>query len=217
MSSYNTHRGRVYDEGLPARARHTNLRSCLVHFAPYGFRATYHHLCLSAGIPRDLEKDPNSVIRALEELHDARQLWLADERAYIARRRAEKARGSRQVPADGSWRGWQHGWGRIAFCPEPTFHPDEPLPVVVERVLRSSVPPDQAAALTCRVCGTQGNSSAWHDGYHRIHELCGQCGVSLAVRRADAPDPRLAAAHTRQWKDVWRLRNESPRSRDVAG
>ncbi|MEU1409575.1 hypothetical protein ABZ471_46475 [Streptomyces sp. NPDC005728] len=130
MSSFNTHQRRVYDEGLPTRARHTNLRSCLVHFAPYGFRATYHHLCLSAGIPKDLEKDPSSLIRAVEELHHARQLWLADEHAYANSRRADKARGFRQVKADESWRGWQRGWGNIAYCPEPTLHPDEPLPVV---------------------------------------------------------------------------------------
>ena len=141
MSSFNTHRRRVHDEGLPARVRHTNLRSCLVHFAPYGFRATYHYLCVSAAIPMDLEKDPSSLMRAVEELHHARQLWLADERAYACSRRADKARGIRQVKADDSWRDWQRGWGNIAYCPEPTIHPDEPLPVVVERVLQSSVPP----------------------------------------------------------------------------
>ncbi|NNN30204.1 hypothetical protein HLK59_07470 [Streptomyces sp. S3(2020)] len=213
MSSFTTHRRRVHDESLPARVRHTNLRSCLVHFAPYGFRATYHHLCHSAGIPRDPDQDPGSVVRAMAELHAARQLWLADERAYLTRRRAEKARGSRQVPTDGSWRDRQHRWGSIAFCPDPAMHPDEPLPVVVERVLRASVPPARTAALTCPVCGTQDNTSAWHDGHHWIHHLCGQCGVSLAVQRADAPDPPLAAAHTRQWKDIWRLRDASPRPR----
>lgn len=90
MSSFNTHHRRVYDEGLPARVRHTNLRSCLVHFAPYGFRATYHHLCLSAGIPKNPEKDPNSLIRAVAELHHARQLWLADERGAYANSRRTK-------------------------------------------------------------------------------------------------------------------------------
>lgn len=71
MSSFNTHRRRVYDEGRSARVRHTNLRSCLVPFAPYGFRATYHHLCLSAGIPRNLEKDPSSLIAAERTKHVA--------------------------------------------------------------------------------------------------------------------------------------------------
>lgn len=210
MSSFNTHQRRVYDEDLPTRVRHTNLRSCLVHFAPYGFRATYHHLCLSAGIPKDLEKDPSSLIRAVAELRHARQLWLADERAHAHSRRADKARGFRQAKADDSWRGRQRGWGNIAYCPEPTVHPGEPLPVVVERVLRSSVPLDEARGLTCRVCGNRGDTSVWHDGLYRIHQLCRECGVSLAVQRADEPDPLLAAAHARQWKDIWRLRNESP-------
>ncbi|MET9880625.1 hypothetical protein ABZZ36_39375 [Actinacidiphila glaucinigra] len=212
MSSFNTHQRRVYDEGLPPRARHTNLRSCLVHFAPYGFRATYHHLCLSAGIPKDLKKDPGSLIRAVEELHQARQLWLADERAFASSRRADKARGFRQVNRGESWRGWQRGWGNIAHCPDPTLHPDEPLPVVVERVLRSSVPTGGAPALTCRVCGKRDNTSVWYDGGYWIHQLCTECGVSLAVQRADSPDSRLAADHARRWKEIWKLRNESPRS-----
>ncbi|MGW6059274.1 hypothetical protein [Streptomyces sp. NPDC055189] len=211
MSSFNTHQRRVYDERLIARVRHTNLRSCLVNFAPYGFRATYHHLCISAGIPRNVEKDPNSLVRAVKELHQARLIWLAAERAFASSRRTDKAHGFRQVRADEAWRGWQRGWGNIAYCPEPTMHPDEPLPVVVERVLRSAVPADGALALTCRVCGNRGNTKAWHDGIRRIHQLCRACGVTLAAEQADAPDPLLAADHARQWKEIWRLRNESPR------
>ncbi|WP_328982962.1 hypothetical protein [Streptomyces mirabilis] len=116
------------------------------------------------------------------------------------------------MKGDESWQSWQRGWGNIAYCPEPTIHPDEPLPVVVERVLRSSVPPDEAPALTCRVCGNRNHTSAWHNGIYRIHQLCRECGVSLAVQRADAPDPLLAADHARQWKEIWRLRNEAPRN-----
>ncbi|MFB7712317.1 hypothetical protein [Streptomyces sp. NPDC056105] len=197
MSSFNTHHRRVYDDGLPTRVRHTNLRSCLVHFAPYGFRATYHHLCATAGIPRNLDKDPGSLVRAAEELDQARQLWLADERAYADRRRADKARGFRQVKADDSWRGRQRGWGNIAYCPEPTMHPDEPLSVVVERIFRSSVPRDEPHALTCRVCGNRENTSAWHDGAHRIHQLCRTCGVSLAAQWSEVCEPELAADHAR--------------------
>ncbi|MEV5786582.1 hypothetical protein AB0L42_37160 [Streptomyces sp. NPDC052287] len=213
MSSFNTHQRRVRDESLPAPVRHTNLRSCLVHFAPYGFRATYHHLCLSARIPKDLERDPSSLVRAVQELHHARELRLADERDYANRRRAEKARGMRQAESSGSWRDTQSGTGHVAYCPHPTFHPSEPLPVVVERVLSSSVPPGEAPASTCRVCGRHDNTIAWHDGAYQLHQLCRNCGVSLGVQRADAPDPMPAARQDRQWKDIWTLRNESPRSR----
>ncbi|MFG2369432.1 hypothetical protein ACGFY3_49060 [Streptomyces mirabilis] len=116
------------------------------------------------------------------------------------------------MKADESSRGWQRGWGNIVYCPELTIHPDEPLPVVVERVLRSSVPPDEAPALAYRACGNRDHTSAWHDGVYRIHQLCRECGVSLAVQRADAPDPLLTADHARQWKEIWRRRNESPRN-----
>ncbi|MEE1767198.1 hypothetical protein PUR34_03150 [Streptomyces sp. JV185] len=211
MSSFNTHRRRVHDESLPPLVRHTNLRSCLVNFAPYGFRATYHHLCFSAGIPKHLKKDPDSLVRAVEELHCARQLWLEDEHSYAGRRRAEKARGVRQAGSDESWCGRQRGWGNIAYCPDPAHHPHSPLPVVVERVLRSSVPPGEAPALTCRVCGSRDDTRIWNDGSRRLHLLCRTCGITLAVQRAQVRDPLLAAEHTREWKGIWSLRNDSAR------
>ncbi|MEJ8645175.1 hypothetical protein WKI68_36065 [Streptomyces sp. MS1.HAVA.3] len=49
---------------------------------PYGFRATYHHLCRSARIPRTLADDPASLVRAVEELHEARLVWLAEVTAW---------------------------------------------------------------------------------------------------------------------------------------
>ncbi|KUO19700.1 hypothetical protein [Streptomyces dysideae] len=197
MSSFTTHRRRVHDTTLPPRARHANLRSCLVAFAPYGFRATYHHLCVSAGIPRNPEHAPDALVRAVEELTAARRHWLTDERAYAAQRRVDKARGRRQPPSDASWRRWQRQWGNIAYCPDPAFHPAEPLPVVVERVLRTSVPPG------CRACGRQGETVGWGDGYY-WYRLCAGCGVAQGRERAG--DVELAARRAGEWKDVWRLR-----------
>ncbi|MCZ4119748.1 hypothetical protein [Streptomyces sp. H39-S7] len=184
MSGFATHRRRVLDEGLPARVRHTNLRSCLEHFAPYGFRATYHHLSWSARLPKDPGRDPGSLVRAVEELHLARQLWLADEAAYASRRRREKARGMRQPVDDGGWRGGRPGPGVLVRCPDPTRHPTAPLPVVVERVLRSSVPSDDARVPACRVCGAGSDTVEWHDGGYWVHQLCAGCGAGLAVGRA---------------------------------
>ncbi|GGT89286.1 hypothetical protein [Streptomyces violascens] len=111
MSGFATHRQRVHDGGLTARARHASLRTCAVMSAPYGFRATYHHLCRSAGVPAVLESDPQSLVRAVEELYAARQLCLADEAAYAARRRGEKAAGRRGVPTDYDRRGRRLGPG----------------------------------------------------------------------------------------------------------
>lgn len=118
MSGFNTHQRRVHDESLPALVRHTDLRSCLVRFAPYGFRATYHHVCLSARIPKDPEREPSSLVRAVQELRHARELRLADERDYANRRRPEKARGMRQAESSGSWRDTLSGRGHVTYCPQ---------------------------------------------------------------------------------------------------
>ncbi|MEV8474454.1 hypothetical protein [Streptomyces sp. NPDC051173] len=179
MSSFTTHRRRVLDQALPARVRHTNLRCCLVQFAPYGFRATYDHLCHSAGIPRPLDKDPDSLVRAVEELHAARRLWLAHVHAFAAQRRREKSGGQRELRRDQMRPVRQRGWQDIAYCPDPSFRPEGELSAVVGRVLRS---PGRAAAgsgLVCRVCGGR-DGVAW-DGSLWVHRLCATCGVSLAV------------------------------------
>ncbi|MFE9809697.1 hypothetical protein ACFYRN_42875 [Streptomyces sp. NPDC005227] len=92
------------DDGrLPLRGRHSALRTCITVFASYGFRATYHHLTLSAAIPRRLEADPDALVRAVEELHEARVLWLARAEKYTAQRRAEKRAGRRAVVNPRPW------------------------------------------------------------------------------------------------------------------
>ncbi|MET8627342.1 hypothetical protein ABZW30_26915 [Kitasatospora sp. NPDC004669] len=90
MTSFLTRRARVLDTSLPPYRRHSALRTCLTCFAPYGLRATYHHLTVSARMPRLLEADPDSLVRAVEELHEARQLWAARLEEYKAQRQAEK-------------------------------------------------------------------------------------------------------------------------------
>ncbi|MEU4576845.1 hypothetical protein [Nonomuraea sp. NPDC023979] len=42
----------------------------------YGFRATWHHLVLAARIPKEVERDPAALARAVDELAAARSLWL---------------------------------------------------------------------------------------------------------------------------------------------
>jgi hypothetical protein len=52
MSSFATHYRRLGDPDIPPHRRLSNLRACIVNFAPYGFRSTYFYLTMSAGIPR---------------------------------------------------------------------------------------------------------------------------------------------------------------------
>ncbi|MQY13542.1 hypothetical protein SRB5_36900 [Streptomyces sp. RB5] len=170
MSDFHTHRRKVENETIPPRVRHTNLRCCLAVFAPYGFRATYHHLGLSARIPKDPARDPASLGAAVKELSDARELWLAGVRDFAGRRRSAKAQGRRQVGQGELWREWQRGWGNIAYCPDPVFHPTDPLPVVIERILHAPEPP--AGVTSCRVCGGR-------EGTDGAPPLCVRCGVVL--------------------------------------
>ncbi|MGW4689641.1 hypothetical protein ACWEPM_32780 [Streptomyces sp. NPDC004244] len=130
MTSFATHRRRVHDVSRPPHRRLSALRTCLTEFAPYGFRATYHHLTLSAGIPARLEDDPGALVWAVEELHAARELWRAEYAARQVRRTVQKASGVRVPnPPEPARRLW---------CPDPEFHPDEPLHVVMPRILRTA-------------------------------------------------------------------------------
>jgi hypothetical protein len=63
-----------------------------LHFAPYGFRATWHHLVVSAGLPVWLHDDSDSLVRAVDELEQARGVWMVEAADYETRRRREKRR-----------------------------------------------------------------------------------------------------------------------------
>src|SRR5690349_21135140 len=133
VTSYPATARRVRDESLDPRHRRVCLRNCLYHFAPYGFRATWHYLAITHRIPGRIEADPSSLVRALDELELARALVLRRAVAFAAQRRLQKREG-RRVPATlHPWDSW--GCHAIAYCPDPRKHPAEPLPVVVGRVL----------------------------------------------------------------------------------
>lgn len=158
MTSFLTHRARVHDAGLPLCRRHSALRTCITLFAPYGFRATYHHLTLSAAIPRRLEADPDALVRAVEELHEARMLWLARVEEYAAQRRAEKRAGRRAVPNPRPWwlRSRWDGPDR-AWHEDPSRHPSLRLSEYVRR----QHAPGEGLSLAPRLPGCHRASSPW--------------------------------------------------------
>ena len=188
MTSFPTQARRVRDSELLPQDRLLALRECVVHFAPYGFRATWHHLLLSAAIPRRLEDDPESLLRAVSELEEARCLWMAQSSAYAARRRQEKAMGRRTPHRIERWYSWA---GRIGYCPDPTMHPRERLAVVVQRLIEAySSGKDWSAA--CPICG--------HD--RSEVEACAGCGVDPRGPAAVLPnDIRSRVAY--QWRHIW--------------
>jgi hypothetical protein len=193
VSSFPAQADRVRNAGLPLRRRLLALRECVLRFSPYGFRATWHHLVLRAGVPVSLESDPDSLLRAVDELEDARRLWLAEVQAFALRRRREKASGRRRPGHDTTWYSRPQ---RLAFCPDPEFHPTEPLVTVVARLIaayRSQVVP----ADRCPACGNT-----------RLPPYCPHCGTCSwdpSAYRRDPEDDRPPAPRRTglPWPLIW--------------
>nr|BFE55993.1 hypothetical protein GCM10020063_005190 [Dactylosporangium thailandense] len=186
MTSFPAAALRVRDGDLPAPRRLRALRECALHCAPYGFRATWHHLVAAARIPRTLEADPASLVRAVDELARAREVVLPRVYAYDADRRRAEALG-RRVPA--APRRPVHA---LAYCPDPAHHPTEPLPVVVRRVLDAYAAGVDAAAV-CVACGTPRPRPG------RAWAVCGVHPGGPGAR----PGPGGAGAAD-QWRRIWR-------------
>uniref|UniRef100_A0AAU2JJ93 Uncharacterized protein n=1 Tax=Streptomyces sp. NBC_00049 TaxID=2903617 RepID=A0AAU2JJ93_9ACTN len=201
MTSFATHRLRVHDTASPPHRRLSALRTCLTEFAPYGLRATYHHLCLGAGIPRDLDEDPESLVRAVEELHEARQVWLDALATWQVGRRAQKRAGVRRpVPPQPS--------GRL-YWPDAEFHPEGRLADVMPGVMRGRLDFDghQGRDGSCPVCEADpGTVECDRDGYG-IHTLCAGCGLGLGRRPAEPADVQqrveVRCASHRPWHLIW--------------
>jgi hypothetical protein len=188
MTSDTAQARRVHETGLPLHDRLLALRECVLHFAPYGFRATWHHLLASARVPRQLTDDPDSLLRAADELQEAHVLWRAHSEAFTARRRQAKAAGRRTPKRTERW---YASAGRIAYCPDPLVHPRERLAVVLQRVIEAySSDSDWDAA--CPVCHQERSAT----------ETCRRCGVDPRGSTAPVPhDVQARLAH--EWREIW--------------
>ncbi|GAA4664726.1 hypothetical protein GCM10023347_15950 [Streptomyces chumphonensis] len=123
----------------PARApsqRRQALRKCLERFAPYGHRATWLHLCARAGVdPDDRSPDAGRLVAALEELEEARALWLSYERESARRRRAQKHLGIRQPTALDDWHSRTWGGRALLRFDDPASVPRVRLAVVLRGLI----------------------------------------------------------------------------------
>ncbi|MFD0166527.1 hypothetical protein ACFVJH_20625 [Streptomyces decoyicus] len=136
MAGFRALAEQVRNPRLVAAQRRTALRKCLERFAPYGHRATWHHLCTRAGIAtQDRDPDPERLVAALAELEEARALWLAYEEEFAARRRKEKHDGIRQPGAIDEWHRRTWGGCDIVPCESPQRHPAARLAVVLRRMI----------------------------------------------------------------------------------
>ncbi|MFI9788542.1 hypothetical protein ACIHEI_34280 [Kitasatospora sp. NPDC051984] len=201
MTSFLTHRARVHDDRLPVHRRHSALRTCATEFAPYGFRATYHHLTLSARIPRRLETDPDALLRAVEELHEARLLWRERAEHFAAQRRAEKRAGRRAVPNPRPWWLWNgsDSWPERVWCDDPFRHPSLHLAAYVRR---QNALLDGAELPGCPACGDEGAPTSHATGHGWI-ELCARCSWVTAPCPCGRWHP-LEPTVTNSWPAIWR-------------
>jgi hypothetical protein len=188
VTSFPAQARRVRDSRLSPQRRLYALRECTLHCAPYGFRATWHHLIVAARIPRTLTDDLDALVRAADELQRTRDVLLPRAWAYAALRRGEKATGRRTPRKPPPWN--SGGWSQIAYCPDPEHHPTGPLGTVVQTVLArhdAGINVDRH----CLACGTE---------RHRPGRACRTCGV-----HPDGPAARRHAFPAEErWQRIWR-------------
>ncbi|WP_137990310.1 hypothetical protein [Streptomyces vilmorinianum] len=201
MAGFRSLARQVRDPGCDTALRRYSLRKCLERFAPYGHRATWDHLCRRHRFgPEDRELDPLRLVAALEELEEARAVWLAYEKEFAARRRREKHDGLRRPGALDDWHRRTWGGNGVARCDDPAVHPSEPLAEVLRRLIAAL---ESGPGEHCPVCA--GSRIEWRpdlDDEPWFGPVCGDCGVvvpravltagALARARGEAL-PRLAS------------------------
>jgi hypothetical protein len=196
MAGFRALAEQVRNPRLVATQRRTALRKCLERFAPYGHRATWHHLCTRAGFAtQDRDPDPARLVAALSELEEARALWLAYEKEFAARRRREKHNGIRQPSAIDDWHRRTWGGCDIVPCESPQRHPAARLADVLRSMIaamESGLPRHD-----CPVCG--GTRFSWlaePAGDPSAGPACRECGV-VAPASVLTPETLTAAGRAR--------------------
>ncbi|MFH8839812.1 hypothetical protein [Streptomyces sp. NPDC017868] len=172
MAGFRSLARQVRDPGCDTALRRYSLRKCLERFAPYGHRATWDHLCRRHGFgPEDRELDPGRLVAALDELEEARAVWLAYEERFAARRRREKHEGLRGLGALDDWHRRVWGGNGVLRCDDPSLHPSDPLPEVLRRLIAAL---ERGPGDSCPVCS--GPRIEWGPS---LGPVCGDCGVGV--------------------------------------
>ncbi|WP_149180584.1 hypothetical protein [Streptomyces sp. TRM49041] len=191
MAGFRSLARQVRDPGCDVALRRYSLRKCLERFAPYGHRATWDHLCGRHGFgPEDRDPDPARLVAALEELEEARAVWLVYEREFAERRRREKHLGLRRPAAVDDWHRRTWGGNGVARCVDPAVHPAMPLGEALRRLISAL---EAAPGARCPVC--DGAGFVWRPGGTGVPgcgPVCTECGV--VVPAPVLTDEALSAA-----------------------
>ncbi|KIF70569.1 hypothetical protein HY68_21445 [Streptomyces sp. AcH 505] len=176
MAKFRSLARQVRDPRCDLALRRYSLRKCLERFAPYGHRATWDHLCARHGIePEDRAPDPARLVAALDELEEARAVWLAYEVDFAERRKREKHDGLRRPGSFDDWHRLTWGGNGVARCDNPAVHPAESLAEVLRRLIAGL---ESGPGTVCPVCAQRG--IAWAPNLS--HEpwsgpVCTSCGI----------------------------------------
>ncbi len=203
MAGFRSLARQVRDTRLADAQQRTSLRKCLERFAPYGHRATWHHLCTRYGMaPDDRHPPQDRLVAALAELEEARAVWLAYESEFAARRKREKFDGVRQPTALDDWHRRTWGGRGIAWCDDPGTFPAGRLADVLRRLITAlDSPPDDS----CPVCAS--TRLVWHDNLHHAPDsgpVCTGCGI--LVPPPVLTDRALVAAKAARWESQYAVR-----------
>ncbi|GGW35476.1 hypothetical protein [Streptomyces xantholiticus] len=196
MAGFRSLARQVRDPRCDLALRRYSLRKCLERFAPYGHRATWDHLCVRHRIdPEDRAPDPARLVAALEELEDARAVWLAYEDNFADRRKREKHHGLRRPGHIDDWHRRTWGGNGVARCDTPAEHPSAPLGEVLRRLI-GALEAEPGAA--CPVCGQ--THIVWRQDLG--HEpwsgpVCTGCGI-VVPQPVLAPEAITAARRAAQ-------------------
>jgi hypothetical protein len=115
------------------------------------------------------------LVAALEELEEARSVWLDYEVEFARRRRKEKHDGLRRPGSVDDWHRLTWGGFGVAWCDDPRVHPREPLAEVLRRLIAAL---EREPGSVCPVCG--GERLVFRYGLD--HEpssgpVCSDCGI----------------------------------------
>ncbi|MFJ2440436.1 MULTISPECIES: hypothetical protein [unclassified Streptomyces] len=180
MAGFRSLARQVRDPRCDLALRRYSLRKCLERFAPYGHRATWDHLCAKHSIePEDRSPDPVRLTAALDELEDARAVWLAYEMEFAERRRREKHDGLRRPGSSDDWHRRTWGGNGVARCDDPAVHPSESLGEVLRRLISGL---KTGPGTACPVCAERGivwrpdlSSAPWSG------PVCLSCGIVVPL------------------------------------
>ncbi|AOT58129.1 MULTISPECIES: hypothetical protein [Streptomyces] len=184
MAGFRSLARQVRDPGCDVALRRYSLRKCLERFAPYGHRATWDHLCRRHGFGHeDRDLDPARLVAALDEVEEARAVWLAYERRFAERRRREKRLGLRSPGPVDDWHRRTWGGNGVARCADPAVHPRLPLAEALRRLITAL---EAGPGGRCPVCAGARFVWRWDGGDEARGPVCAGCGVLV-------PAPVLSA------------------------